>query len=87
MAELRSTDFLPKRFHGDVVNANLARAHFLAFTDYLEAHDLLDHVDDDAFQAFVSTFKRTLHGTARIWDRRQSIPGSREPKGFLFRQI
>ncbi|KAJ8018821.1 hypothetical protein HOLleu_42978 [Holothuria leucospilota] len=67
MAELRSTDFLPKRFHGDVINADLARAHFLAFTDYLEAHDLLDPVDDDAFQAVVSTFKRTLHGTARIW--------------------
>ncbi|KAJ8038283.1 hypothetical protein HOLleu_15662 [Holothuria leucospilota] len=67
MAELRSTDFLPKRFHGDVINADLARAHFLAFTDYLEAHDLLDPVDDDAFQAVVSTFKRTLHGTTRIW--------------------
>ena len=67
MAELRSTDFLPKRFHGDVINADLARAHFLAFTDYLEAHELLDPVDDDAFQAVVSTFKRTLHGTARIW--------------------
>ena len=67
MANLRSTDFLPNRFQGDKINADLARAHFLAFTDYLEAHNLHNPADNAQFQAVVSIFKRTLQGTARIW--------------------
>ena len=67
MAALRSTDFLPKRFQGDSIDGDLARAHFLAFTDYLEAHGLDNPLDDEEFQAVVAIFKRTLHGTARIW--------------------
>lgn len=67
MANLRSTDFLPNRFHGDKINADLARAHFLAFSDYLEAHNLQNPADNAQFQAAVSLFKRTLQGTARIW--------------------
>ena len=67
MAALRSTDFLPKRFQGDTIDGDLARAHFLAYTEYLEAHELDNPADDAAFQAIVAIFKRTLHGTARIW--------------------
>ena len=33
------TDFLPTRFNGESIDSDLATAHFLAFSDYLEAHE------------------------------------------------
>lgn len=64
---LRATDFLPTRFQGDVIDADLARAHFLAFRDYLEAHDLHQPDDQEQVQNLVRIFTRTLKGQARLW--------------------
>ena len=37
---LRQTDFLPARFSGARLDRNDSTAHFLTFTDYLDAHDI-----------------------------------------------
>ena len=83
MANLRSTDFLPNRFQGDKINADLARAHFLAFSDYLEAHNLQNPADNAQFQAVGSICKRTLQGTARIWIEGKNFSGSSKFKGLF----
>ena len=64
---LRVTDFLPSRFSGKDLNADLAQAHLLAFIDYLRLHELEDPQDEDALLHIVNTFKCTLQGQARIW--------------------
>lgn len=61
---LRPTDFLPSRFQGDTIDADLARAHFLAFTDYLEAQNINGNQN---FPNTVRAFARTLKGQARLW--------------------
>ena len=45
------TDFLPSRFQGDIIDSDLARAHYLAFTDYLHAHGI-----DEPDNRFVIVF-------------------------------
>ena len=64
---LRVTDFLPARFQGDTIDADLARAHFLAFTDYLEAHELNGPDEPGEIQDLTQIFIRTLKGQARLW--------------------
>ena len=64
---LRSTDFLPTHFDGQLLDFELATAHFLSFTDYLEAHRLAEPRDAAQILNVVSLFKRTLTGTARLW--------------------
>ena len=61
---LRSTDFLPSRFQGDVIDSDLARAHYLAFLDYLNAQGLQEANNLEEFQNLVEIFKRTLRGQA-----------------------
>lgn len=67
MAALRHTDFLPSRFNGNSIDRDLTRAHFLSFSDYLEAHELANPVDDADILNVVNIFKRTLQGQARLW--------------------
>ena len=62
---LRATDFLPSKFHGGMINSDLARAHFLAFTDYLYAQGIEE--PENQVQSLVETFQRTLEGQARLW--------------------
>ena len=64
---LRTTDFLPSRFKGETINSDLARAHFLAFQDYLDAHNIAQPEDNAALLRITNTFKRTLEGQARLW--------------------
>ena len=64
---LRTTDFLPSRFKGETINSDLARAHFLAFQDYLEAHNIAQPEDNAALLRITNSFKRTLEGQARLW--------------------
>lgn len=61
------TDFLPSRFSGKDLNADLAQAHLLAFIDYLRLHELEEPQDEDALLHIVNTFKCTLQRQARIW--------------------
>ena len=63
---LRQTDFLPTRFSGDRLDRDNSTAHFLSFTDYLEAQDI-DTNDPDQLTDIVKLFKRTLQGHARLW--------------------
>ena len=64
---LRSTDFLPSRFQGDVIDSDLARAHYLAFLDYLNAQGLQEPDNPEEYHNLVEIFKRTLRGQARLW--------------------
>ncbi|PIK40874.1 hypothetical protein BSL78_22273 [Apostichopus japonicus] len=67
----RPTDFLPSRFQGDVIDADLAEAHYLGFEDYLEVHKLPSQTTPEAvaeeFNEICRIFKRTLKGQARLW--------------------
>ena len=63
---LRQTDFLPTRFSGDRLNRDDSTAHFLTFTDYLDAHNV-DMTDKGQMPLITKTFKRTLQGHARLW--------------------
>ena len=67
MAQLRQTDFLPNRFGGATIDRDLCTAHFLSFSDYLEAHNLADPADAAALAKVISIFKRSLQGQARLW--------------------
>ena len=64
---LRITDFLPSRFQGEVIDSDLARAHYLAFTDYLHAHEIDEPDNEEELQNLVQIFTRTLRGQARLW--------------------
>ena len=65
-ATLRQTDFLPTRFSGDRLDRDNSTAHFLTFSDYLDAHDI-DTTDSAQLPTILKTFKRTLQGKARLW--------------------
>jgi len=64
---LRPTDFLPSRFSGASVDRDTCTAHFLSFSDYLDAHGLQNPGDQQALNHVVGVFKRSLCGTARLW--------------------
>ena len=53
---LRVTDFLPSRFQGDIIDSDLARAHYLAFTDYLHAHEIDEPDNEEELQNLVQIF-------------------------------
>ena len=68
MAQLRQTDFLPNRFSGNSIDRDLCTAHYLSFSDYLEAHKLLNENGAASdLTKVVSIFKRSLQGQARLW--------------------
>ena len=62
---LRQTDFLPARFSGKEINDDECLAHFLAFQDYIEAHNVT--TDAENLSTVINIFKRTLTGSARLW--------------------
>lgn len=63
---LRQTDFLPTRFSGTQIDRDEVTAHFMTFTDYLDAQDI--NVDDTGnLTTILKLFKRTLQGQARLW--------------------
>ena len=64
---LRVTDFLPSRFQGETIDSDLARAHYLAFTDYINAQGLQEPENPEEIQELIEHFKRTLRGQARLW--------------------
>ncbi len=64
---LRVTDFLPSKFQGEIINSDLARAHFLAFTDYLHVQGIEEPENQAELQSLVDIFQRTLRGQARLW--------------------
>ncbi|KAJ8018578.1 hypothetical protein HOLleu_43348 [Holothuria leucospilota] len=64
---LRTTDFLPSGFKGETINSDLARAHFLAFQEHLDAHNTDQPEDNAALLCSTNTFKSTLEGQARLW--------------------
>ena len=68
MAQLRQTDFLSNRFSGSSIDRDLCTAHYLSFSDYLEAHSLLNETGAASdLTKVVSIFKRSLQGQARLW--------------------
>ncbi|XP_071959887.1 uncharacterized protein [Antedon mediterranea] len=64
---LRQTDFLPKRYDGSITDHDQCSAHYLSFTDYLEAHTLENPVNNAQLINVISIFKRSLQGQARLW--------------------
>ena len=63
---LRQTDFLPARFSGDRLDRDESTAHFLTFTDYLDAQHI-STTDAQQLPTILKVFKRTLQGQARLW--------------------
>ena len=63
---LRQTDFLPARFLGDRLDRHESTAHFLTFTDYLDAQDI-DTTNARQLPTILKVFKWTLQGQAQIW--------------------
>jgi hypothetical protein len=64
---LRLMNFLPSRFEGKVLDLNKYRAHYLSFSDYLEAHELNEQANATVVNNVVSLFKRMLVGQACLW--------------------
>ena len=64
---LRQTDFLPKRYSGEKTDHEECSAHYLSFTDYLQAHNLEAPADNAALVNVINLFKRSLQGQARLW--------------------
>ena len=83
---LRQTDFLPARFSGARLDRDDSTAHFLTFTDYLDAHDI-DTTDANQLPTIVQTFKRTLQGQARLWIDKLSFTNYDDLKDSFIRRF
>lgn len=73
---LRPTDLLPPHFDGTPpLDHALSEAWFLSFLDYLEAHDLAEPADHNAFLNIVQIFRCRLVKHARLWAEGRTFEG------------
>ena len=79
--KLKPTDFLPNpKFSGENISYELALAHWLSFSDYLDAHQLCQPADVAAIIKVTQRFKLSLSGEARLWIEGKVFTGINEIK-------